>query len=56
MLQTVQIRRDGYALRPHIEDFINTYKILLYHPDVLVDGNTCKQILSRANVTDWHVG
>lgn len=56
MLQTVQIRRDGYAFRPLIADFVSTYKMLLFHHDVPVDGDTCKQILRRAGISDWHIG
>ena len=56
MLQTVQIRRDGYAFRPLIADFISTYKLLLLSADVPVDRETCKQILRRADLTDCHIG
>ncbi|XP_067931829.1 unconventional myosin-Ia-like isoform X2 [Watersipora subatra] len=56
MLQTVQIRRDGYAFRPLISDFVGTYKMLLFNGDVPIDGETCKQILRRAELTDWHIG
>jgi len=56
MLQTVQIRRDGYAFRPLIPDFICTYKPLILHSDVPIDGETCKQILRKANLTNWHIG
>uniref|UniRef100_A0A0B7B7S5 Myosin motor domain-containing protein n=1 Tax=Arion vulgaris TaxID=1028688 RepID=A0A0B7B7S5_9EUPU len=55
MLETVEIRRKGFAVRPTFEDFVDKYKILV-DLKMLGTANNCIAILKFANLHGWCLG
>ncbi|CAG5119104.1 unnamed protein product, partial [Candidula unifasciata] len=55
MLETVEIRRKGFAVRPTFDSFVEKYKILV---DLKMSGtaDNCVAILKFANITGWCLG
>eukprot|EP00795_Rhopilema_esculentum_P013516 gene13516-4397_t len=59
VLETSQIRRQGYSERIPFGDFVHRYKCLVYHldEDPPRDANTCRNILKNSGMeTDWRIG
>lgn len=56
MLQTVQIRRDGYPFRPLIADFLETYSVLLLRAAQGSETDLCKEILRDSGINDFSIG
>ncbi|XP_069138328.1 myosin-IIIb-like isoform X1 [Argopecten irradians] len=56
MLETIKIRREGFAVRPSFPEFVEKYKILLCKASL--DGNkqNCVRILKASKITGWQVG
>ncbi|BFZ01812.1 hypothetical protein BsWGS_04851 [Bradybaena similaris] len=55
MLETVEIRRKGFAVRPTFQNFVEKYKILV-NLKMLGTADNCIAILKYANITGWCLG
>lgn len=58
LLETIRIRREGYAFRPTHHDFVRDYRILAFNPlaDVPPTAASCDRILKTANICDYKLG
>ena len=58
MLETVRIRREGYAYRPTFAEFIKRFGQLGFPLGKKVDATSsnCKTVLKKSGLTDWEVG
>ncbi|XP_060592914.1 myosin-IIIb-like isoform X2 [Ruditapes philippinarum] len=56
MLETTKIRREGFAVRPSFEDFVNKYKVILCKPTLAGTRDNCIKILKATGIKGWQVG
>ncbi|OWF47527.1 myosin-IIIa-like isoform X2 [Mizuhopecten yessoensis] len=56
MLETIKIRREGFAVRPSFPEFVEKYKIILCKPSLEGNKQNCVQILKASKITGWQVG
>ncbi|WAQ98013.1 MYO3B-like protein [Mya arenaria] len=56
MLETTKIRREGFAVRPSFEDFVNKYKVILCKPLLTGSRDNCSKILRATSIKGWQVG
>ncbi|XP_075770834.1 myosin-IIIb-like isoform X3 [Pelodiscus sinensis] len=56
LLETIRIRRNGFAWRPSFEEFAERYRILLIKPDVPLTRESCLEILQSTELKDWRCG
>jgi len=56
MLETVRIRREGYAFRPPFDEFVERYKTIAASPKMAVSASNCRKILQAAKLQDYQVG
>ncbi|CAH1797083.1 unnamed protein product [Owenia fusiformis] len=56
MLETINIRREGFAVRPTFQEFVDKYKILLVDSKAAGDRANCERILKKTGLQGWHVG
>ncbi|XP_048250149.1 myosin-IIIb-like isoform X2 [Haliotis rufescens] len=56
MLETTKIRREGFAVRPLFQDFVDKYKILLCQHKLKGSSDNCKKILKASGLSGWHIG
>lgn len=58
MLETTRIRKEGYAVRPTFEDFVQRYQMLTFAWNIgqNASGATCRAVLERAKLTNWQIG
>ncbi|PVD19339.1 hypothetical protein C0Q70_19826 [Pomacea canaliculata] len=56
MLETTKIRREGFAIRPSFEEFVDRYKILLCQLTLKGSRDNCMKILQASRMSGWHIG
>ena len=58
MLETTRIRREGYAVRPRFEEFVQRFRILAFGSAAQVEPGpmSCQKILRNAKITDFLIG
>ncbi|XP_071987610.1 myosin-IIIb-like isoform X2 [Engystomops pustulosus] len=56
LMETLRIRRGGFAWRPSFQDFVGQFGILLLTPDVPVSRDGAVQILQRVQLSGWRCG
>lgn len=56
MLETIKIRREGFAVRPTFPEFVDKYKIILCKPSLPGTKDNCIQILKASKITGWQIG
>lgn len=58
MLETVRIRKEGYAVRPRFEDFVRQYELLasLYNVQAAEPVLAVQQILRASGLQGWQCG
>jgi myosin III len=56
-LETTRIRKEGYSLRPTVEEFVERFKYLSSDNNNLNnDRETCVKILQNTMLQNWRVG
>ncbi|XP_041373643.1 myosin-IIIb-like [Gigantopelta aegis] len=56
MLETTKIRREGFAVRPAFEEFVQKYKVIMCQSKLQGTCENCIKILRASKLTGWHVG
>lgn len=56
MLETIKIRREGFAVRPTFPEFVDKYKIILCKPNLSGTKDNCVQIIKASKITGWQIG
>ena len=56
MLETIKIRREGFAVRPTFPEFVDKYKIILCKPSLSGTKDNCVQIIKASKITGWQIG
>ena len=58
MLETIRIRREGYAFRPKFEEFVARFKLLAYGATAKVEAGplSVQKILNSANIKGFLIG
>ncbi|XP_067399612.1 myosin-IIIb-like isoform X3 [Emydura macquarii macquarii] len=56
LLETIQIRRNGFSWRPSFEEFAERYRILLIKPDTPLTRESCLEILQNTELKGWKCG
>lgn len=56
MLETTKIRREGFAVRPTFDDFVNRYQIILCHLNLKGSRDNCAKILQATKMAGWYIG
>ncbi|KAL3866198.1 hypothetical protein ACJMK2_043520 [Sinanodonta woodiana] len=56
MLETTKIRREGFAIRPGFEEFVNKFKVILCKPSLPGTRENCIKILQASKIKGWQVG
>ncbi|XP_035829712.1 unconventional myosin-VIIa [Aplysia californica] len=55
MLETIEIRRKGFAVRPTFGEFVEKYKVLV-DLKLTPSAQNCSKILTTARLQGWYVG
>ena len=56
MLETTRIRKEGYAIRPTFEEFVERYKTLAAQVSMAGTAASCRKILTSAKLQDYQMG
>ena len=56
MLETTRIRKEGYAIRPTYEEFVERYKTLAAQVTMAGTAANCRKILTAAKLEGYQVG
>ncbi|KAG8431235.1 hypothetical protein GDO86_019207, partial [Hymenochirus boettgeri] len=56
LMETLRIRRDGFAWRPSFHDFVGRFGIILLMSNVEPNRESCLRILDKVPLTDWYCG
>ena len=56
MLETTRIRKEGYAIRPTFEEFVERYKSLAAQVTMASTAPNCRKILVAAKVEGYQIG
>ncbi|KAI8483301.1 hypothetical protein Bbelb_389050 [Branchiostoma belcheri] len=56
MMETIRIRREGYALRIPFQQFVQRYRSLGDIASIPEDQHGCQRILKAAGLSDWLIG
>ncbi|KAK3731450.1 hypothetical protein QZH41_013633, partial [Actinostola sp. cb2023] len=56
VLETTRIRREGYAVRLTFNDFVDSYKLIVYDPFLKPSESSSRRILKKSKLNDWHIG
>lgn len=58
MLATTRIRREGFAIRPHFEEFIKRFRVLGFDraDEIAYTAENCRVILESAGISECHLG
>ncbi|KAK6179101.1 hypothetical protein SNE40_011534 [Patella caerulea] len=56
MLQTTKIRREGYAIRPTFQEFVDKYKVLIHKHKLQGTTGNCLDILRSTGMKGYCVG
>lgn len=56
MLETIKIRREGFALRPSFAEFVEKYKIIVCEAALPGTKQNCLRILKASKIVGWQMG
>ncbi|XP_048734629.2 myosin-IIIb-like isoform X2 [Ostrea edulis] len=56
MLETIKIRREGFAVRPSFAEFVEKYKIIKCEAALPGTKENCVKILKASKITGWQIG
>jgi len=56
MLETTRIRKEGYAIRPTFEEFVERYKTLVARVTMASTAANCHKILTSAKLEGYQIG
>ena len=56
MLETTRIRKEGYAIRPTFEEFVERYKSLAAQVTMASTAPSCRKILTCAKLDGYQIG
>lgn len=56
MLETTRIRKEGYAIRPTFEEFVERYKTLAAQVTMAGTAANCRKILTSSKLQDYQIG
>lgn len=58
MLETVRIRREGYAIRLPFDEFLSRYQVLGFKmtAPISINKTSCETVLRRAGTQGWLMG
>lgn len=56
MLETTRIRKEGYAIRPTFEEFVERYKTLAAQVTMASNATNCQKILRSAKLEGYQIG
>ena len=56
MLETTRIRKEGYAIRPTFEEFVERYKTLAAQVTMASTAANCRKILTSAKLEGYQIG
>ena len=56
MLETTRIRKEGYAIRPIFEDFVERYKTLAAQVTMAGNAASCRKILACSKLEGYQIG
>nr|XP_022331356.1 myosin-IIIb-like isoform X1 [Crassostrea virginica] len=56
MLETIKIRREGFAVRPSFAEFVEKYKIIVCEAALPGTKENCLKILKASKITGWQIG
>ncbi|XP_061172927.1 myosin-IIIb-like [Saccostrea echinata] len=56
MLETIKIRREGFAVRPSFAEFVEKYKIIVCEAALPGTKENCFKILKASKIAGWQIG
>ena len=56
MLETTRIRKEGYAIRPTFEEFVERYKTLAAQVTMASTAANCRKILTSSKLEGYQIG
>lgn len=56
MLETTRIRKEGFAIRPTFEEFVERYKTLAAQVTMASTAANCRKILTAAKMEGYQIG